>query len=43
MSMTSKIEISQFMTKGNPDNVNETKSDIFLSDIFKFDSIFHWS
>ena len=25
MSMTSKIEISQFMTKVNLDNVNETK------------------
>ena len=31
------------MTKVKPNNANETKSDIFLWDIFKSDIIFHWS
>ena len=31
------------MTKINPSNRNETKSDIFSGDIFKSDIIFHWS
>ena len=31
------------MTKVNPNNGNETKSDIFPWDIFKSDVIFHWS
>ena len=31
------------MTKVNPNNRNETKSDIFLWDIFKSDIIFDWS
>ena len=30
------------MTKVNPNNGIETKSDIFLWDIFKSDVIFHW-
>ena len=30
------------MTKMNPNNGNETKSDIFSWDIFKSDIIFHW-
>ena len=37
--MTFKIEISCFMTKVNPHNGNETKSDIFPWDIFKSDTI----
>ena len=31
------------MTKVNPNNGNETKSDISPWDIFKSDLIFHWS
>ena len=31
------------MTKGNPNNGNETKSDIFPYDILKSDIIFHCS
>ena len=31
------------MTKVNPNNVNETKSDIFPWDIFKSDIIYYWS
>ena len=31
------------MTKLIPNNRNETKSDIFSWDIFKFDIIFYWS
>ena len=31
------------MTKVNPSNGNETKSDIFSWDISKSDVIFHWS
>ena len=30
------------MTKVNPNNENETKSDIFLWDKLKSDIIFHW-
>ena len=30
------------MTKVNPNNGNETKSNIFPWDIFKYDIIFHW-
>ena len=30
------------MTKVNPNNGNETKSDIFPWNIFKFDVIFDW-
>ena len=30
------------MTEVNPNNGNETKSDIFSWDIFKSDTIFHW-
>ena len=30
------------MTKVNPNNGNETKSDIFPCDIFKSDITFHW-
>ena len=37
--MNFKIE----MTKVNPNNGNETSSDIFSWDIFKSDIIFHWS
>ena len=39
--MTFKIKILSFMTKVNPNNGNETKSDIFHWDIFKSDIIFH--
>ena len=31
------------MTKVNPNNGNETKSCIFLQDIFKSDIFFNWS
>ena len=31
------------MTKVNPNNVKETKSDIFPWDIFKSDIIYYWS
>ena len=31
------------MTKENPNNSNETKSDIFPWDIFKSKIIFYWS
>ena len=31
------------MAKVNPNNGNETKSDIFSRNIFKSDIIFHWS
>ena len=31
------------MTKVNPSNRNETKSDIFPWEIFKSDIIFYWS
>ena len=31
------------MTKVKPNNINETKSDIFPWDVFKSDFIFHWS
>ena len=31
------------MTKVNPNNGNDIKSDIFSWDIFKSDIIFHWS
>ena len=31
------------MTKVNPNNGNETKSDIFPWDIFKSDIIYYWS
>ena len=30
------------MTKMNPSNGNETKSDIFPWEMFKFDILFHW-
>ena len=38
--MTLKIEISHFMTKVDPNNGNETKSDILPWDIFKSDVIY---
>ena len=41
--MTFKIEIYQFITNVNPNNGNETKSNIFPWDIIKFGVIFHWS
>ena len=31
------------MTRVNPKNINEAKSDIFSWDIFKSGIIFHWS
>ena len=31
------------MTKLNPNDENETKSEIFSWDIFKSEIIFHWS
>ena len=39
----SKSKFLSFMTKVNPNNGNETKSEIFPWDIFKSDIIFHWS
>ena len=38
--MAFKIEILSFMTKVNPNNGNETESDIFPGGIFKFDIFF---
>ena len=43
ISMTFKIKISQFLTTLNPNNRNETKSDIFSWEIFKSDIIFRCS
>ena len=37
--MTFKIKFLSFMTKVNPTDGNETKSDIFSWDIFKSDTI----
>ena len=51
LSLSKNIEIFQwlseskflsFMTKVNPNNGIETKSDIFPWDIFKSGIIFHW-
>ena len=39
----SKSNFLSFMTEGNPNNTNETKSDIFSRDIFKSDIMFHCS
>ena len=39
--MTFKSKFLNFMTKVNPNNGNETKSDTFSWDIFKSDIIFH--
>ena len=39
----SKSKFLNFKTKVNWSHGNKTKSDIFLSDIFKSDVIFHWS
>ena len=39
----SKSKFLHFMTKVNPNNGIETKSDIFLWNIFKSDIIFYWS
>ena len=41
--MTLKLKFFSFMTAVNPNNGNETKSDIISWDLFKFDIIFHWS
>ena len=41
--MTFKIEFLSFMTKVNPNNGNETKSDICPWDTFRSDITFHWS
>ena len=38
-----KSKYLSYMTKVNPNNGNETKSDIFKWDILKLDIIFHWS
>ena len=38
-----KSKILSFMIKVKPNNENETKSDIFPSDIFKSDVKFHWA
>ena len=38
----SKSKFPSFMTTVNPNNGNETKSDIFPWAILKFDIIFHW-
>ena len=37
--MTFEIKISSFVNKLNPNNVNDTKPDIFLWDIFISDTI----
>ena len=39
----SKSKFLHFMTKVNPNNGIETKSDIFPWNIFKSDMIFYWS
>ena len=39
----SKLKFLHFMTKVNPNNGIETKSDIFPWNIFKSDMIFYWS
>ena len=39
----SKSKFLHFMTKVNPNNGIETKSDIFPRNIFKSDIIFYWS
>ena len=39
----SKLKFLHFMTKVNPNNGIETKSDIFPWNIFKSDIIFYWS
>ena len=39
----SKSKFLHFMTKVNPNNGIETKSDIFPWNIFKSDIIFYWS
>ena len=39
----SKLKFLRFMTKVNPNNGNDTKSDIFSWDIFKSDIVFHMS
>ena len=41
--LLSKTKFPHFMSKVNPNNGIETKSDIFLWNIFKSDVIFHWS
>ena len=41
--LLSKSKYLSFMTKVNPSNGNEIKSDVFLCDMFKSDIIFHWS
>ena len=41
--MVSKLKLLNSMTKVNPYNGNETKSDIFPWDILKTDIIFHQS
>ena len=41
--MSLKSKFLSFMTKVNPSNGNETKSDIILWDIFKFVMIIYWS
>ena len=38
-----KSKFLSFMTKVNPNNASETKSDIFPRYIFKSEIIFHWS
>ena len=38
-----RLKYLSFMIKVNPQNGTETKSDIFLWDIFKSNIIFHWS
>ena len=50
--LSKNIKVSQWLLKGkflyfittvNASSRNETESDIFSWDIFKFDIIFHWS
>ena len=41
--MTFKTKFLSFVTKVNPNNGNETKSDIYSWAIFKSDIIFCWS
>ena len=43
MTFYLKLEFLSFMTKVNPNNGNETKSDTFPWDTLKPEITFHWS
>ena len=42
LSVTLKSKLLYFMTKVNPNNGNETKSEVFSWDMLKSNIIFHW-